>query len=186
LTMEQLWALWDTHFDARPNHHHRTWLEGRLAYKIQELAFGGLKSAVRRKLQEIGQTGITSWLAKLMGWISLISWVCFMLLNLGSSLTKFIDRGITFAVVMLCISCLAIFCVTRSSPEGPYAERIFKVLGFKKPKIVNLAPFCEQSLGIKTHHQGGSIQVYDLRAALKAYDSLSKATTPTAHTSQKP
>jgi hypothetical protein len=58
LTMEQLWALWDTHFDARPNHHHRTWLEGRLAYKIQELAFGGLKSAVRRKLQEIGQTGL--------------------------------------------------------------------------------------------------------------------------------
>jgi Protein of unknown function (DUF2924) len=58
LPMEQLWALWDTHFDARPNHHHRTWLESRLAYKIQELALGGLKPALRRKLQLIGETGL--------------------------------------------------------------------------------------------------------------------------------
>jgi hypothetical protein len=33
LPMESLWALWDEHFDERPNHHHRTWLESRLAYK---------------------------------------------------------------------------------------------------------------------------------------------------------
>ena len=35
LPMDSLWALWDEHFDERPNHHHRTWLESRLAYKIQ-------------------------------------------------------------------------------------------------------------------------------------------------------
>jgi Protein of unknown function (DUF2924) len=58
LPMAQLWALWDSHFEARPNHHHRTWLEGRLAYKIQELALGGLKPALRRKLQLIGETGL--------------------------------------------------------------------------------------------------------------------------------
>ncbi len=56
--MDNLWALWDEHFDERPNHHHRTWLESRLAYKIQERALGGLKSSVRRKLEEIGETGI--------------------------------------------------------------------------------------------------------------------------------
>jgi hypothetical protein len=56
--MDSLWALWDEHFDERPNHHHRTWLETRLAYKIQERAFGGLKGSVRRKLEEIGETGI--------------------------------------------------------------------------------------------------------------------------------
>jgi hypothetical protein len=59
LPMDSLWALWDEHFDERPNHHHhRTWLESRLAYKIQERALGGLKPATRRKLEEIGETGI--------------------------------------------------------------------------------------------------------------------------------
>ena len=58
LPMDNLWALWDQHFDERPNHHHRTWLELRLAYKIQERAFGGLKGSVRRKLEEIGETGL--------------------------------------------------------------------------------------------------------------------------------
>ena len=53
LPMDSLWALWDEHFDERPNHHHRTWLETRLAYKIQERTFGGLKGSVRRKLEEI-------------------------------------------------------------------------------------------------------------------------------------
>ena len=42
LPMDSLWALWDEHFDERPAHHHRVWLETRLAYKIQERAFGGL------------------------------------------------------------------------------------------------------------------------------------------------
>jgi hypothetical protein len=56
--MDSLWALWDERFDERPNHHHRTWLESRLAYKIQDRAFGGFKPATRRKLEEIGETGI--------------------------------------------------------------------------------------------------------------------------------
>ena len=58
LPMDNLWALWDEHFDERPNHHNRPWLEAQLAYKIQARAFGGLKGAVRRKLEEIGETGI--------------------------------------------------------------------------------------------------------------------------------
>jgi Protein of unknown function (DUF2924) len=58
LPMEELWALWDAHFDARPNHHHRTWLESRLAYRLQERAYGALKPTVRRKLQQIGETGL--------------------------------------------------------------------------------------------------------------------------------
>ncbi|MFN4005384.1 MAG: DUF2924 domain-containing protein, partial [Hylemonella sp.] len=34
LPMDSLWALWDEHFDERPNHHHRTWIESRLAYAM--------------------------------------------------------------------------------------------------------------------------------------------------------
>lgn len=48
LSMDDLWKLWDEHFDERPGHHHRGWLESRLAYKIQERAFGGLKPSLRR------------------------------------------------------------------------------------------------------------------------------------------
>ncbi len=58
LPMQNLWALWDEHFDERPRHHHRTWLESRLAYKIQEKAFGTLRPSMRRKLEDIGETGI--------------------------------------------------------------------------------------------------------------------------------
>ena len=58
LSMDSLWALWDEHFDQRPNHHHRTWLESRLAYKLQERAYGCLKVSVRRKLESIGETGV--------------------------------------------------------------------------------------------------------------------------------
>jgi len=58
LSMDDLWQLWDAHFDERPGHHHRGWLEGRLAYRIQECAFGGLKPSLRKKLEEIGATGI--------------------------------------------------------------------------------------------------------------------------------
>lgn len=58
LSMEQLWALWDDHFEERPAHHQRVWLESRLAYRMQERAFGGLKPSVRKQLEEIGQTGL--------------------------------------------------------------------------------------------------------------------------------
>lgn len=58
LSMEQLWALWDDHFEERPGHHQRVWLESRLAYRMQERAFGGLKPSVRKQLEEIGQTGL--------------------------------------------------------------------------------------------------------------------------------
>lgn len=58
LSMEQLWALWDDHFDERPGHHQRVWLESRLAYRMQERAFGGLKLSVRKQLEEIGESGL--------------------------------------------------------------------------------------------------------------------------------
>lgn len=57
LSMNDLWALWDAHFEQRPNHHHRTYLESRLAYAMQERAFGGLSVSVKRRLEKIGETG---------------------------------------------------------------------------------------------------------------------------------
>lgn len=40
LPMENLWALWEELFDRRPGHHQRTYLESRIAYKLQERTFG--------------------------------------------------------------------------------------------------------------------------------------------------
>ena len=57
LPMEKLWALWDDFFDCRPGHHQRTHVESRIAYKLQERAFGGLPAALRRRLEKIGETG---------------------------------------------------------------------------------------------------------------------------------
>jgi hypothetical protein len=57
LPMENLWALWDEFFDRRPGHHQRTYIESRIAYKLQERAFGGVPAAVRRRLEKIGETG---------------------------------------------------------------------------------------------------------------------------------
>ncbi len=57
LPMENLWVLWDEFFDRRPGHHQRTYIESRIAYKLQERAFGGLPTALRRRLEKIGETG---------------------------------------------------------------------------------------------------------------------------------
>lgn len=54
LPMSELWSLWDQYFPRRPAHHHRGYVEGRVAYKIQEEAFGGLPEESRRQLIRIG------------------------------------------------------------------------------------------------------------------------------------
>lgn len=56
LSMKDLWALWDQHFPRRPTHHHRNYVEGRLAYKLQEQALGGISPDVRKQLIKIGES----------------------------------------------------------------------------------------------------------------------------------
>lgn len=55
LPMKELWALWDEYFPRRPGHHNRNYVEARVAYRIQEDAFGGLKPEVRSQLIRIGE-----------------------------------------------------------------------------------------------------------------------------------
>jgi len=55
LPMKDLWVLWDQYFPRRPSHHNRNYVEGRVAYKMQEAAFGGLKPEVRQQLIRIGE-----------------------------------------------------------------------------------------------------------------------------------
>lgn len=54
LPMSELWLLWDRYFSRRPDHPNRSHVESRIAYKIQEEAFGGLAAATRERLEAIG------------------------------------------------------------------------------------------------------------------------------------
>ena len=54
LQMTDLWALWDRFFTRRPDKTNRSYIEARVAYKLQEVAFGGLSAEIRRRLVNIG------------------------------------------------------------------------------------------------------------------------------------
>ena len=54
LPMAELWTLWDRYFTRRPAYPNRTHVESRVAYKLQEDAFGGLAVATRQRLEAIG------------------------------------------------------------------------------------------------------------------------------------
>jgi hypothetical protein len=55
LPMKELWVLWDRYFQRRPTHHNRDYVEARVAYRIQEEAFGGLRPETRTALVGIGE-----------------------------------------------------------------------------------------------------------------------------------
>ena len=55
LPQDRLWTLWDEHFPRRPNRVHRRYLEARLAYRLQEIALGGLPPAVKAHLADCGE-----------------------------------------------------------------------------------------------------------------------------------
>jgi len=54
MPMAELWALWDQHFPRRPAHRNRSYVESRLAYRIQEKAYGALPTPIRRMLIDAG------------------------------------------------------------------------------------------------------------------------------------
>lgn len=54
LPIKEIWALWDNYYSRRPEYPNRHYLESRIAYKIQEEAFGGLSAETKRRLINIG------------------------------------------------------------------------------------------------------------------------------------
>lgn len=52
--LPELKAQWRTLFETEPPQYNRRALENRLAYRIQELAYGGLKPETRRRLEALG------------------------------------------------------------------------------------------------------------------------------------
>jgi hypothetical protein len=54
LPIAQLWALWDQYYPRRPENPNRSYLQSRIAYKLQEAAFGALSPDTQRLLINIG------------------------------------------------------------------------------------------------------------------------------------
>ncbi|MGC8732750.1 MAG: DUF2924 domain-containing protein [Halothiobacillaceae bacterium] len=54
LPMAALWPVWDRYFSSRPINPNRAFIESRIAYKLQEEAFGGLAPETRQRLEAIG------------------------------------------------------------------------------------------------------------------------------------
>lgn len=54
LPIAELWLIWDRYFSSRPINPNRAFVESRIAYKLQEKAFGGLAPATRQRLEAIG------------------------------------------------------------------------------------------------------------------------------------
>ena len=54
LPIADIWALWDRYFSSRPMNPNRAFLESRIAYKLQEEAFGALSTTTRQRLEAIG------------------------------------------------------------------------------------------------------------------------------------
>jgi hypothetical protein len=54
-TTPELKAQWRDLFDSEPPPFNRRYLESRLAYRIQELAYGGLKPETIRRLERLGE-----------------------------------------------------------------------------------------------------------------------------------
>ncbi len=54
-TTADLKQLWRDLFDREPPPFNRRYLESRLAYRIQELAYGGLKPETIRRLEQLGE-----------------------------------------------------------------------------------------------------------------------------------
>ena len=54
-TMAELKDQWSALFGAEPPPYSRKFLESRLAYRIQELAYGGLKPEIVKRLEALGE-----------------------------------------------------------------------------------------------------------------------------------
>jgi hypothetical protein len=115
-----------------------------------------------------GRLGIAKYLFNLVFGVQLAGMLFFMCMQffMGIFYTQ-LELILFMGPIMILISViLALGVYISSKHDGIYAESIFRVLGFRAPWRVNIAPYSEARLGT-----GASYYVYDLEKALKAYHS---------------
>lgn len=116
-----------------------------------------------------GRLGIAKWIAAflLANGIAGLAFLLFLQLFIAA-FDSHSELILFMGPVIFAVGSIIGFLTYKSSTlDGLYAESILKRIGFKTPWRVNLSPYSQARLGT-----GGSYQVYDLRSALRAYDSL--------------
>jgi hypothetical protein len=106
---------------------------------------------------------------------SFIAWVCVLILMLQAA-----PKGGVFAYaalaapLILALGALGVLLFNRATPQGAYADKILTMLGFSKPKMVDLAPFSERARNRKMREADGSPHVFHLWPALAAYGAVKR------------
>jgi hypothetical protein len=100
-----------------------------------------------------------------------LAWIAVLVVLLAAPPRVGVFAAASFAALgIVATGAAAVFLVNHGRPEGPYADKIMTMLGFKNPKMVNLAPFSERARAV--FEQGGSPHVYHLWPALEKYGVL--------------
>jgi hypothetical protein len=84
----------------------------------------------------------------------------------------FLETAVGFAGAQAILAAIILTFICFGGGEGEYAEKIMKVLGFKRPRFVNLAPFSVYAMRSNESDYPDSRHVYRLVPALKHYGSL--------------
>ena len=56
MPLKELWLMWDKYYAKRPTTTTRDYLSSRLAFKIQEQAFGGMTPDIKGRLMRLGES----------------------------------------------------------------------------------------------------------------------------------
>lgn len=106
---------------------------------------------------------------------SFIAWICVLILMLQAAPKGgvFVPAALA-APIILALGALGVFLFNRAAPKGAYADRILTMLGFRNPKMVDLAPFSERARRRKMRAADGSPHVYHLWPALTLYGTVKK------------
>jgi hypothetical protein len=122
---------------------------------------------------EKGRYAALLWMTKIAIYAILAISVCMSpLFYFNPIFGGFRETALGFAGAEAILATIILTFMTFAGGEGEYAEQIMKVLGFKRPKIVNLAPFSVHAMRSNESDYPDSRYVYRLVPALQHYDSL--------------
>lgn len=116
-----------------------------------------------------GRWQVIWWLTKACLIINALGALFFSALILIDNPSSYGRLMLYLGLASLGICVLATAGVAHSSrSDTDYAEEIMRAIGFKRPEFVNLSPFSEARLNLG----GPSYQIYNVKRALEAYNSL--------------
>jgi hypothetical protein len=120
-----------------------------------------------------GRYAALFWMAKIASYAILAISVCMSpLFYFYPIFGGFLETALGFAGLEAILATIILTFMCFAGGEGEYGEQIMKVLGFKRPRFVNLAPFSVRAMRSHETDYPDSRYVYRLVPALIHYDCL--------------